>query len=136
MFEVTIEAPAPVETRAVLDRARAARRAVLAAAAELLVAAAEWADLHPVAPGQQPAGWGEVDLHGEGLVPLAGEGTPEIAEFAPVELAAHLGVSHDAGRQRIGDALGLRHRLPRLFDLVLAGTVPRMAGPAGRRPHH
>ena len=37
---------------------------------------------------------------------------------------AHLGISHDAGRQLIGDALELRHRLPRLFDLVLAGTVP------------
>ena len=65
-----------------------------------------------------------VDLHGEGLVPLAGEGTPQVAEFAPVELAAHLGTSPDAGRQLIGDALELRHRLPRLFDLVLEGIVP------------
>ena len=86
--------------------------------------AAEWADLHPVPRNGQPAGWGEVDLHGEGLVPLAGEGTPQVAEFAPVELAGHLGTSADAGRQLIGDALELRHRLPRLFDLVLAGTVP------------
>ena len=51
-------------------------------------------------------------------------GTPLVAEFAPAELAAHLGISHDAGRQLIGDALELRHRLPRLFDLVLDGTVP------------
>ena len=122
MFEVAIEAPAG--TRSVLDRARAARHTELAAAAELLVAAAEWADLHPVPRGVQPAGWGEVDLHGEGLVPLAGEGTPQVAEFAPAELAGHLGISHDAGRQLIGDALELRHRLPRLFELVLAGTVP------------
>ena len=107
-----------------LDRARAARHTELAAAAELLVAAAEWADLHPVPRGEHPAGRGEVDLHGEGLVPLAGEGTPQVAEFAPAELAAHLGISHDAGRQLIGDALELRHRLPRLFELVLAGTVP------------
>ena len=126
MFEVTIEAGLEpgAGTRTVLDRAREARRAELAAAAELLVVAAEWADLHPVPRNGQPAGWGEVDLHGEGLVPLAGEGTPQVAEFAPVELAAHLGISHDAGRQLIGDALELRHRLPRLFDLALAGTVP------------
>ncbi len=126
MFEVRIESasPAPAGTRAVLDRARAARHTELAAAAELLVAAAQWADLHPVPRGGQPAGWGEVDLHGEGLVPLAGQGTPQVAEFAPVELAAHLGISHDAGRQLIGDALELRHRRPRLFELVLAGTVP------------
>ena len=131
MFEVTIEAGVEpgAGTRTVLDRARAARHAELAAAAELLVAAAaEWADLHPVPRDSQgdvrAAGWGEVDLHGEGLVPLAGQGTPQVAEFAPVELAAHLGISHDAGRQLIGDALELRHRLPRLFELVLAGTVP------------
>ncbi len=126
MFGIAIEAGTDpgAGTRAVLDRARAARHAELAAAAELLVTAAEWADLHPVARGGQAAGWGEVDLHGEGLVPLAGEGTPQVAEFAPAELAAHLGISHDAGRQLIGDALELRHRLPRLFDLVLAGTVP------------
>ena len=126
MFEVTIEAGLEpgAGTRTVLDRARAAGRAELAAAADLLVVAAEWADLHPVPRNGQPAGWGEVDLHGEGLVPLAGEGTPQVAEFAPVELAGHLGISADAGRQLIGDALELRHRLPRLFDLVLAGTVP------------
>ena len=126
MFEVTSEAGAEpaAGTRAVLDRARAARHTELAAAAELLVAAAQWADLHPVPRGEQPAGWGEVDLHGEGLVPLAGRGTPQVAEFAPAELAGHLGISHDAGRQLIGDALELRHRLPRLFELVLAGTVP------------
>ena len=134
MFEDTIEAGLEPEagTRRLLDRAREARRAELAAAAELLVVAAEWADLHPVPRDEQgevrsevqPAGWGEVDLHGEGLVPLAGEGTPQVAEFAPAELAGHLGISHDAGRQLIGDALELRHRLPRLFDLVLAGTVP------------
>ena len=63
MFEVTIEAGVEpgAGTRTVLDRARAARRTELAAAAELLVAAAEWADLHPVPrDGQgdvQPARW-------------------------------------------------------------------------------
>ena len=76
MFEVTIEAGLEpgAGTRTVLDRAREARRAELAAAADLLVVAAEWADLHPVPRNGQPAGWGEVDLHGEGLVPLAGKG--------------------------------------------------------------
>ncbi len=55
MFEVTIEAGLEpgAGTRTVLDRARAARRAELAAAAELLVVAAEWADLHPVPRGGQ-----------------------------------------------------------------------------------
>ncbi len=122
MFDNRIGVAADVRT--VLDRARTARCTELAAAAEQLVTAAQWADLHPVPHGAEPAGWGDVDLHGEGRVPLAGQGTPEVAEFAPAELAAHLGISHDAGRQLIGDALELRHRLPRLFDLVLGGVVP------------
>src|SRR3954468_14075805 len=90
MFESAIEAGLEpgASTRTVLDRARDARQTELAAAAELLVAAAEWADLHPVARGGQAAGWGEVALHGEARVPWGGEGPPQVAEFAPVSSAS------------------------------------------------
>ena len=47
-----------------------------------------------------------------------------MAEFAPADLAAALGISHDAARQLLADALELAHRLPRLWDLVRAGEVP------------
>ena len=51
-------------------------------------------------------------------------GAPWVAEFAPVHLAAALGITQDAGRQLIADALELAHRLPRLWKQVLAGAVP------------
>jgi hypothetical protein len=99
-------------------------RVAEAAAASQLALAARWAELHPAPEGETPAGWGNADLHGEGVVPLAGPGAPHVAEFAPMELAATLGVSHTVGKQLMGDALELRHRLPRLWDLVHSGTVP------------
>ncbi len=108
----------------VIDAVHAAREAEQAAAAEQLRLALVWAQLHPCPAEEVPAHWGEVDLHGEGLVPLAGPGAPWVAEFAPADLAAALGTSHDQAKELIGDALELAHRLPRLWDLVQAGRVP------------
>ncbi|MGH3500814.1 MAG: DUF222 domain-containing protein, partial [Nocardioidaceae bacterium] len=59
----------------------------------------------------------------ERLVSLGGEGTPEVAEFAPAELATELGISDGAGRHLVADALDLRHRLPGLWAKVTAGDV-------------
>src|SRR6187200_2410268 len=120
----------------VIDRVRAVRRAAQAAAVEELQLALEWARLHPCPTGQTPAHWGEADLHGEGLVPLAGAGAPWVAEFAPADLAAALGITHDAARQLVADALELACRLPRLWDLVRAGAGAGVAGPAGRPGDH
>ena len=108
----------------VIDRVRAARKAEHQAAVEELELALEWARLHPCPANETPAHWGEADLHDEGLVPLAGPGAPWVAEFAPVDLAAALGITHDAARQLIADALELAYRLPRLWKRVLAGEVP------------
>ena len=108
----------------VIDRVRAARKAQQQAAVEELELALEWARLHPCPANETPAHWGEADLHDEGLVPLAGPGAPWVAEFAPVDLAAALGITHDAGRQLVADALELAYRLPRLWERVLAGEVP------------
>jgi hypothetical protein len=54
---------------------------------------------------------------------LAGHGTPKVAEFAPAEFAARLGLSSYAGRELIADALDLAHRLPRLWHRVRALQV-------------
>ena len=108
----------------VIERVRAARRAAQAAAVQELEMALAWARLHPCPAGGLPAHWGQVDLHGEGLVPLAGPGAPCVAEFAPADLGAALGITLDAAKQLIGDALELGHRLPRLWDLVRDGRVP------------
>ena len=95
--------------------------------------AAHFADLHPVVPGGQRAGYGDPglrvgdghggDLGSERYGPLAGAGTPAVAEFAPEELAAALGVGGHAAKALIGEALELRHRLPRLWALVQAGRL-------------
>src|ERR1700712_5655122 len=108
----------------VLDRARTARKAEQSAAFEQLAMALAWARLHPCPTGRVPAGWGDVDLHGEGFIPLAGAGTPLVAEFAPVDLAAALGVTLDAAKALMGDALELFFRLPRFWDLAEDGRVP------------
>ena len=82
-----------------------------------LLLAAAWADLHtvdpehPDGPRTERASW------------LGGEGTPELSEFCAAEFAALQGLSMGSGRSLIADALDLRHRLPRLWDQVRAGTV-------------
>ena len=108
----------------VIDRVRAARQSPGRQPSRNSELALEWARLHPCPTNETPAHWGEADLHDEGLVPLAGPGAPWVAEFAPADLAAALGITHDAARQLIADALELAHRLPRLWNLVLAGEVP------------
>ena len=114
----------PLSRSAVIEAVRAERDREAQAAANQLELALRWARLHPVADDETAAGWGELDLHGEQTIPLAGKGTPQVAEFAPLELAAALGISRDAGRSLVGDALELAYRLPRLWDLVLALRVP------------
>src|SRR5665811_1695437 len=114
--------PTEALARAV-DRRRTADRAE----AELLAIAAHWADLHPVLSG--PDG---VRVKGmERLMPLAGPGTPEVAESAPAELGAALSISTFAAQHLVGDSLELRHRLPRLWARIMDGTLqawrPRQA---------
>ena len=114
----------PVAFGEVLDRATEAVARRRAADADLLAAAVEWAELHPAGAGESYAGWGEEDLYEERLTPIAGEGAPLVAEFAPVELAAVLDWSTDAARELMGDGLELKYRLPKLYAHVLACRVP------------
>ena len=44
-------------------------------------------------------------MFGERAIPIAGPGTPLVAEFAPAELAAALDVSHEAALALLGDVL-------------------------------
>jgi len=117
----------PLDARSrVLDTATTALDARARADVELLMAAAEWAELHPAPAGSVDgyAGWGEDHLFDEGLTPLAGPGAPRVAEFAPCELAAVLGWTTLAAKQLMADAVELKHRLPWLWDLVGDLTVP------------
>ena len=47
-----------------------------------------------------------------------------MAEFCIPELGAVLGMSSTSAKKLIGQALELRHRLPRLWHLVQTGRVP------------
>ena len=107
----------------VVTEARAVRAALVAGEVRVLELAVEWAQLHPVPEGGSAASWEQSGLYAETTAPLAGPGTPEVAEFAPLELSAALSLSHDAARALIADALDLTYRLPRLWVLTQAGRV-------------
>ncbi|HEY0237429.1 MAG TPA: hypothetical protein VGC37_02175 [Friedmanniella sp.] len=115
MFDQTVE----VATAAQLaDRIAATHAAVREAECEELVLAAAWADVHYLEAGtddyrplvQRACAWG-------------GDGCPPVAEHCAHELGALRGTGAVAARMLIGDALDLRHRLPRLWALVRTGVV-------------
>jgi hypothetical protein len=92
------------------------------AAADLLLVAARWADLHPPESVHHAATFAVAGCEHE--EPIAGVGAPLVAEFCIPELGAVLGMSSCGAKKLIGQALELRHRLPRLWALVQAGVVP------------
>ncbi len=121
-----------LDAAAVLDAAVSARRTADAGEARLLALAVHWVDLHPVT-SEHPAAtfptqrgrWPGVRL-GAGVLdpaPLAGDGTPGVAEYAVEELAAALGLSHLAGLALVAEAVELRYRLPRLWAFVQSGDL-------------
>ncbi|WP_166138087.1 HNH endonuclease signature motif containing protein [Nocardioides ochotonae] len=112
---------------AVLAFAQEQRAAAQRAEFGVLEAALVWAAMHPaesISPQAPAAGW----IFAEVAVPLGGEGTPLVAEFAPMELGAALGISTDAARALVGAALELAHRLPRTWAQMRAGVVPVWKG--------
>ena len=127
--------------RAALDRAVAAMAAKRRVEVEVLEAALAWAQAHTVAGEDaedaggelRVAGWRSDTIHtpgsagelfGDRALPIAGAGTPLVAEFAVMELAAVLDCSHEATLALVGDVLDLAHRLPRLWRLVRELRVP------------
>ncbi|SEC90629.1 protein of unknown function [Nocardioides exalbidus] len=107
---------------ALLALARSRKAAEDQAAADLLDLAARWADLHPPESIHLAAAFTTPGSEHE--EPIAGEGCPPVDEFCVAELGAVLGISTTAAKKLIGHALELRHRLPRLWHQVHAGTVP------------
>ncbi|MFC7727425.1 hypothetical protein ACFQW6_20120, partial [Nocardioides sp. GCM10028917] len=105
-----------------LSLAKAQKAAEDRAAAQLLVSAARWADLHPPESIHDAAAFGVPGCEHE--EPIAGEGAPLVAEFCLAELGTVLGISTTAAKKLVGHALELRHRLPRLWAHVQAGRVP------------
>jgi hypothetical protein len=52
-----------------------------------------------------------------------GDGCPGVADFAPIEFGAVMRMSSGAAAALIGEALALRHRLPRIWAAVRAGKA-------------
>ena len=121
MFDTDLSALDEPETLSFVETARAV---VEQGEVRLLEAAAHWADLHSelarptsrLLPGS------------EQLVQFGGDGTPALAEFAPAELGVVLATSSSAAERLVGDALDLRHRLPRLWARIVAGEVKPWIG--------
>ena len=101
-----------------LAEAVADKRAERRLQAKQLRTAVHWADLHAVLthPVATKPGC-------ERLARLGGDGTPEVAEFAPAEFGLVQGMTDHAAKKLIADALDLRHRLPALWDRTQAGEV-------------
>ena len=117
-----------------LTLARQQKAAEQRAAADLLVTAARWADLHPPESIHDAATFTVPGCEHE--EPIAGEGAPLVAEFCLAELGTVLGISTTAAKKLVGHALELRHRLPRLWAQVQRRTGPGVAGAPGRGGHH
>jgi hypothetical protein len=112
----------PESAAGVLAAARARRRVADTAETELMELAVEWAVMHPVDSIHEPAtrtlrGFGQTDLA------LAGPGAPSVAEFCVAEFAAAVGLSTEAGKRFLGEAMELRYRLPCLWTRVVRGDL-------------
>src|SRR4249919_1727763 len=112
---------------AVLAFARDRRAAADAAEVDLLRAAVAWADLHQAESIHDAA---LLSRHGDQPLTVAGPRAPLVAEFCVAEFAAAVGLPTETGKASLGEALELRHRLPRTWTRVRAGTL-RRGGPGG-----
>ena len=107
---------------AVLGFARRRRAVADRAEAELLQAAVAWAAMHPAESIEDAASHYERSF-GDEPIPLAGPGTPLVAEFSIAEFAAAVGLPTEVGKSYVGEALELRHRLPQVWSRVVAGRL-------------
>ncbi|HEY1134845.1 MAG TPA: DUF222 domain-containing protein [Nocardioides sp.] len=122
----------PTTASALIDVVRDTTRTARVAEAAAFAAVGDWADAHTSdAVVGDPIGalgewldpeYGEV-LAGDQFLELGGPGAPVVAEFCIGEIAAIRGCSFDAARRLVGDAVELRHRLPRVHARIVAGEV-------------
>ncbi|WP_229116080.1 DUF222 domain-containing protein [Parenemella sanctibonifatiensis] len=106
----------------VISSIRAARLERLQAEAREFMQVAEFADLYDADwyATRYPGGSGTL---GERLVYLAGDGTPLVAQFCVLELSAALGMAEEEGHMLLADALALRHRFPKTWQVLGEGKL-------------
>src|SRR4051794_1191271 len=85
-----------------------------------MVLAIEWAAMHSVDSLDDAACY----PGSEGELTLAGPGAPLVAEFAVAELALALGITTDAARSYLGEAMEVRYRLPKVWRRMVSGDLP------------
>ncbi|HEY1134289.1 MAG TPA: DUF222 domain-containing protein, partial [Nocardioides sp.] len=117
---------------ALIDAVQGTTRTARVAEAAAFVAVGDWADAHTsdAVVGDPIGALGEwldqeyvETLAGDQFLELGGPGAPVVAEFCIGEIAAIRGCSFDTARRLVGDAVELRHRLPRVHARVAAGEV-------------
>src|SRR4051794_18916746 len=121
-----------LDTAAILAAARRARATANAAEAEVLLQAVQWAQLHQVTDPDNASTVLVEHGHDTGI-PIPGGGAPLVSEFAVAEFASALGLSAGAGRNLVGQALELAHRLPKLWERGQAGAPAPGRAPPGPR---
>ena len=120
MAALPIEHPGPDTPAQVLAALETNRTVLTDAEVGQFRLAVDWAAAHPVADLDDAA-----TVEGtEGELAIAGPGAPLVAEFCIADFALAVGMTTDAGRTYLGDAVEVRHRLPRLWDRVIDGQVP------------
>lgn len=105
--------------RAKLINLRMARLKQREAEAEQFAMVAAWADEYRWVPDDGPVIEGT-----ERLVQWGGEGTPAVAEFCTLELAAGLEMSELSARLWLRDALAIRGRFPAVWAAVADLALP------------
>lgn len=105
------------DARALAELAGDTESEVRVSGCRKLRAAAAWADAHSAV---EHADGG---LATERLLPFAPSGCPLVAETCAAGLALAFRTSIQSAKGWISDALNVRHRLPRLWERVLAGEV-------------
>jgi hypothetical protein len=109
-----------------LAAAEVTHRAKTLAEAREFELAAQWGEAHPgdesPAMADSPVYEANV-LFGDRPLEVAGYGAPTVSEFAITEFAVAVGMSSTGGRKFLGAALETKHRLPLLWERVMAGEV-------------
>ncbi len=116
MFDDRLEG-ALGNSRALADLAAETENQVRMLGCHKLRVAAAWADAHSAV--DHPDG----GMLTERLLPFGPAGCPLVAETCAATMSLAFRTSVQSAKSWIGDALNLRHRLPRLWERVLAGEV-------------
>ncbi|TDO44774.1 uncharacterized protein DUF222, partial [Kribbella sp. VKM Ac-2571] len=113
MFEGDLE---ELDTADLLSAASDFGRVENRAGVRVLEAALVFADRHAEVLSEPRPGYERIHVYG-------GDGCPGVAEFAPIEFGAVMRMSSGAAAALMGEALALRHRLPRIWAAVLTGDA-------------